>query len=59
MDDSFVIHKEEHTQQFLTHLNSLNLHIQFTTKVPNDEWLPHHFSVQETHTHGPISSLGH
>ena len=34
MDDTFVIHKAEHTKQFLTHLNSLNPHIQFTAEAP-------------------------
>ena len=27
VDDTFVIHKAEHSQQFLLHLNSLNRHI--------------------------------
>ena len=34
VDDTFVIHKVEHTQQFLTHLNSLDPNIQFTTESP-------------------------
>ena len=35
MDNTFVIHKKEHNQ-FLTHLNSLNPHIQFTTEAPTE-----------------------
>ena len=31
VDNTFV-HKAEHVQQFLTHLNSLNPHIQFITR---------------------------
>ena len=40
MDDTFVVHKAEHTQQFLTHFNSLNPHIQFTTETPNQQVSP-------------------
>ena len=35
--DNFVVLKAEHSQQFLTHLNSLNTHIQFTTETPNQQ----------------------
>ena len=34
VDETFVVHKAEHSQQFLTHLNSHSPHIQFTTKTP-------------------------
>ena len=37
MDGTFVVHKAEHTQQVLTHLNSLNLHIHFTAETPNQQ----------------------
>ena len=37
MDDTFVVHKAEHTQHFLTHLNSHNCHIHFTTHIPNQQ----------------------
>ena len=38
VDDTIVIHKAEHTQQFLNHLNSLNPpHIQFRTEVLNQQ----------------------
>ena len=37
MEDFEVIYKAEHTQQFLTQLNSLNPHIQFTAEVPNKQ----------------------
>ena len=32
VSDTFVVHKTEHTQQFLTHLNSLDPNIQLTTE---------------------------
>ena len=35
MDDTFVVHKAEHVQQFLTHLNLLNLLVHFTTEDPS------------------------
>ena len=37
VDDTSVIYKAGCIQQFLTHLNSLNPHIQFTTEAPNME----------------------
>ena len=35
LDDTFVVHKAEHNQQFLSHLISLIPYIQFTTETPN------------------------
>ena len=35
--NTFVIHRAEHTQQFLTHLNSLDPNIQFTTESPDQQ----------------------
>ena len=35
--DTFVVDKAEHTQQFLTHLNSLDPNIQFTTESPDQQ----------------------
>ena len=32
VEDIFIVHKAEHTQQFFSHLNSLDPNIQFTTK---------------------------
>ena len=37
VDNTFAVHKAEHTQQFLTHLNSLNPHIQVTTDNPSQQ----------------------
>ena len=37
VNDTFVIHKAEHTQQFLSHLNSLDPNIQFTTEFPDQQ----------------------
>ena len=37
MDDTFSVHKAEHSQQFLTHLDSLNPHIQLTTETSNQQ----------------------
>ena len=37
VDDTFIIHNAEHPQQFLLHLNSLNLHIKFTMEVLNSQ----------------------
>ena len=37
VDDTFVVHKAEHTQQFLIQLNSLNLHKHFTTETPHQQ----------------------
>ena len=34
VDDTFVIQKAEHRQQFLQHLNSIDQHIQFTAEDP-------------------------
>ena len=35
VDDTFVIQKREHSQQFSQHINSTDPHIQFTAEVPN------------------------
>ena len=35
--DTFVIHKTEHRQQFLIHLNSLDSNIPFTTESPDQQ----------------------
>ena len=35
VNDTFVIHEAEHTQQFLTHLISLDPKIQFITESPH------------------------
>ena len=35
--DTFVIHRAEHTQQFLTHLNFLDPNIQFITESPDQQ----------------------
>ena len=35
-DDTFAIQKAEHSQQFLHHINSIDLHIQFTVGVPKN-----------------------
>ena len=37
VNDPFVIHKAEHTQHFLTHLNSYDPNIQFTTESPGQK----------------------
>ena len=73
VDYTFVIHKAEHTQQFLTYLNSLDPNIQFTTESLDQQgclpfldtlmsqgpdWHPLHHSLQETNTYRPISTLG-
>ena len=36
VDDTFVIQKVEHSDQFLQHINSIDCHIQFTTENPED-----------------------
>ena len=35
--DNFVIQKTEHSNQFLQHINSIDLHIQFTQETPDTE----------------------
>ena len=35
VDDTFVIQKAVHSQQFLHHINSIDPHIHFFTEVPN------------------------
>ena len=40
VDKTFLVHKAEHTQQFLSHLNSLDPNIQFTTKSLDNVSLP-------------------
>ena len=37
VDDTFVIHKVEHTQQFLTHHKFLGPYIKFTTESPDQQ----------------------
>ena len=37
VDDTFVIHRAEYTQQFLNHLDSLHPNIQFTTESPDQQ----------------------
>ena len=37
VNNTFVIHKAKHTQQFLTHLNSLDPNIQFTTEFQDQQ----------------------
>ena len=37
VDDTFVIQRVEHSQQFLQHINSIDPHIQFTNEVPNTD----------------------
>ena len=37
VDNTFVIHRAEQTQQFLTHLNSLDPNMLFTTKSPDQQ----------------------
>ena len=44
VDDTFIVHMAEHTQQFLPHLNSLDPHIQFTTEFPDHSSLLGHLS---------------
>ena len=60
VNDAFVMCKAEHTQQFLTHLNSLDSNIQFITEsqdqqgssllghlnITRNRWHPYHFSQQ-------------
>ena len=38
VNDTFVIHKAEHIQQFPTHLNSLDPKLQFTTESPEQKF---------------------
>ena len=37
VDGTSAVHKAEHTQQFLAHLNSLDSHIQFTIVAQNQQ----------------------
>ena len=37
VDDTFVILKREHKEEFLTHINSVDNHIQFTTEEPGPD----------------------
>ena len=37
VDDTFVIMKKAHTEEFLTHLNSVDSNIQFTTEEPRPD----------------------
>ena len=37
VDDTFVIMKKAHKEEFLTHLNSVDSNIQFTTKEPRPD----------------------
>ena len=37
VDDTFVIIKAAHSQQFLHHINSQDLHIQFTVEEPSQQ----------------------
>ena len=37
LDDTFVIQKEENKQNFLQHINSVDLDIQFTVKISKED----------------------
>ena len=37
MDDTFVIVQVEHSHQFLQHINSIGLHIEFTIENPKED----------------------
>ena len=37
MDDTFVVMKKAHKEEFLTHLNSVDSNIQFTTEEPRPD----------------------
>ena len=37
MDDIFVVMKKTHKEEFLTHLNSVDKNIQFTTEEPRPD----------------------
>ena len=37
VDDTFVIKKKAHKEEFLTHLNSVDSNIQFTTEEPRPD----------------------
>ena len=68
VNDTFVIQKAEHTYQFLQHINSIDLPMQFTAETPiqMDPYpfqtpklhldLTTHFSQQSTVR--PVPSLG-
>ena len=37
MDDTFIVQEAKHSQQLLQHINSQDLHVQFTIGEPNQE----------------------
>ena len=71
VDDTFVINKAEHSRDLLQHINNQDPHIQFTVEPTQQGSLPfldtlvtttrqhlQHHSIQETHPHRSISTLG-
>ena len=72
VDDTFIIHRAEHKQQFVTHLNSLDPNIQFTSEFPRPtgissllgdlkitrtKWDSYHHSLQKANTNTSIFAL--
>ena len=73
VDDTFVIQKAEHSQQYFHYINTHDPNIQFTLEEPGqDGSLPfldtnitpgpngtlNHYSLQKPNTHRSISTLG-
>ena len=73
VDDTFVIHKEVNKQDFLQHINSVDLAIEFTVEdnkedgsipfldtivKPEALWWSIYYCVQETHSYRPVLTVG-
>ena len=69
VDDTCVIIKEAHKQEFLEHINSIDPHIQFTSEDSKDDgsmpyldmlirWEAEYNCLQEAYPHRHVSKMG-
>ena len=73
VDDTFVILETNYKEEFFHHINSVDSHIKFTVENSRDDgsipfldslitpkpgWKPADQSIQEAHSHQPVSKMG-